>query len=50
MMNFTPGKMVLIWLTVALGLLWAMPNAFYERVEAHNDAVAAAKRVYRQPA
>jgi preprotein translocase subunit SecD len=41
MMNFTPGKMVAIWLTVALGLLWAMPNAFYERVEAHNDAVVA---------
>ena len=33
-------KRVLIWLTVAAGLLLAMPNAFYERVERSNDAEA----------
>ncbi|MGR3466605.1 MAG: protein translocase subunit SecD [Shimia sp.] len=34
-------KRVLIWLTVAVGLLLAMPNAFYERVEGSNDAETA---------
>ncbi|MGR3490762.1 MAG: protein translocase subunit SecD [Shimia sp.] len=34
-------KRVLIWLTVAVGLLLAMPNAFYERVEVSNDAETA---------
>ncbi len=32
---------LVIWLLVAVGLLVAMPNAFYSRVESHNDAVAA---------
>ena len=41
MMNFSTGKMVMIWLTVVVGLLFAMPNGFYSKVEAHNDAVAA---------
>lgn len=34
-------KRVLIWATVVVGLLLAMPNAFYSRVETHNDAVKA---------
>ena len=34
-------KRVLIWLTCALAIWLAVPNAFYTRVEAHNDAVAA---------
>ena len=33
-------KRVLIWLTIAAGLLLAMPNFFYERVEQSNDAEA----------
>lgn len=34
-------KRVLIWATVAVGLLLATPNAFYNRVESHNDAAKA---------
>ncbi len=40
MLNFSFTKQFLIWGTVVLGLLFAMPNAFYTRVETHNDAVA----------
>ncbi|SIN96580.1 protein translocase subunit SecD [Vannielia litorea] len=32
---------LVIWVLVAAGLLAAMPNVFYGRVETHNDAVAA---------
>lgn len=32
---------VLIWGLLALGVALAMPNLFYERVERHNDALAA---------
>jgi len=35
-------KRMLIWGVCALGLLFALPNMFYSRVEGHNDAVAAA--------
>ncbi len=41
MLNISPIKQALIWLTVAVGLLLAMPNGFYNKVEAHNDAIAA---------
>ena len=41
MLNISPLKQALIWLTCAVGLLLAMPNGFYSRVEAHNDAIAA---------
>jgi preprotein translocase subunit SecD len=37
-------KRIVIWGLVALGLLAAMPNLFYSRVERHNDAVAAIER------
>lgn len=50
MMNFSAGKMVAIWLTVAIGLLWAMPNAFYDRVETHNDAIVAGEPATGWPA
>ena len=40
MIHIETWKRVLIWLTVAAGLLLAMPNAFYERVERSNDAEA----------
>jgi preprotein translocase subunit SecD len=33
------SKRITIWLVVAAGLLFAAPNAFYSRVEGHNDAV-----------
>jgi preprotein translocase subunit SecD len=34
-------KRVLIWAVCAAGVLAAMPNLFYSRVEGHNDAAAA---------
>ena len=40
MLNISPIKQALIWLTVAVGLFLAMPNGFYNKVEAHNDAMA----------
>jgi len=41
MLQIDLWKRVLIWATVAVGVALAMPNLFYERVERHNDAVAA---------
>lgn len=40
MLQIEGWKRVLIALTCALGLFYAMPNAFYERVETYNDAAA----------
>ena len=40
MLNISFPKLVMIWLTVVVGLVFALPNAFYTRVETHNDAVA----------
>ena len=40
MLSIPTWQRFAIWLTVAVGLLLAMPNAFYTRVENHNDAVA----------
>ncbi len=40
MLQISVFKRVMIWLTVAVGLLLAMPNGFYTTVEQHNDAVA----------
>ena len=37
-------KRVLIWGICALGILLAMPNLFYGRVEGHNDALVALER------
>ncbi len=34
-------KRILIWATVALGMVLAAPNLFYSRVEGHNDAAKA---------
>lgn len=41
MLQLPLWKRIVIWGLVALGLLAALPNAFYPRVEAHNDAIAA---------
>jgi SecD/SecF fusion protein len=41
MLQIDLWKRFVIWGLVALGLAMALPNAFYPRVEAHNDAVAA---------
>ena len=40
MLNISFPKLLLIWITVAVGLLFALPNGFYGRVETHNDAMA----------
>jgi preprotein translocase subunit SecD len=37
-------KRILIWGICAVGLLYALPNLFYDRVERHNDAAAAIEK------
>ncbi len=39
MLQIDLWKRVVIWGLVALGVFFALPNAFYSRVELHNDAV-----------
>ncbi|WP_136441226.1 protein translocase subunit SecD [Pacificoceanicola onchidii] len=41
MLQIETWKRVLIWATLALGIVLALPNGFYTRVEQRNDAVAA---------
>ena len=41
MLQIELWKRILIWAVVAAGILMALPNAFYSRVESYNDAVAA---------
>ncbi|MCC5990931.1 MAG: protein translocase subunit SecD [Rhodobacteraceae bacterium] len=41
MLQIPMWKRILIWGVCALALLFATPNLFYDRVERHNDAVAA---------
>ena len=40
MLQMPLWKRVLILLVVGFGLIYAAPNLFYTKVEAHNDAVA----------
>lgn len=40
MLQIDLWKRVVIWALCAIGLLLAAPNAFYSKVEQHNDAVA----------
>jgi preprotein translocase subunit SecD len=40
MLQIALWKRVLIWSALAAGLIFSMPNLFYERVERHNDAIA----------
>ena len=44
MLQLPLWKRIIIWGLCALGLLTALPNAFYSRAERHNDAVTAAER------
>ncbi|WP_134725640.1 protein translocase subunit SecD [Paracoccus luteus] len=44
MLHIPFWKRLVILGLIALGLLYAMPNLFYSRVETHNDAVIAAER------
>ncbi|WP_193142165.1 protein translocase subunit SecD [Meridianimarinicoccus sp. MJW13] len=41
MLQISLWKRVVIWAVVAAGLILALPNLFYGRVEVHNDALAA---------
>jgi preprotein translocase subunit SecD len=41
MLQIDMWKRVLIWAVCALGILFSLPNGFYARVEARNDAVQA---------
>lgn len=41
MLHFPLWKKSLIWMVCLSGLVFAMPNAFYTKVEQHNDAIAA---------
>ncbi len=49
MLQIELWKRLLIWGLVALGLLYAMPNLFYSRVEQHNDAIAAIEKQGETP-
>ncbi|MDS9468144.1 protein translocase subunit SecD [Paracoccus sp. MBLB3053] len=44
MLHIPAWKRVLILGLIALGLLYAMPNLFYNRVESHNDAIVNMER------
>ena len=44
MLQIDRWKRILIIGICVVGLAWAMPNLFYKRVEAHNDAVTAIER------
>ncbi len=49
MLQISLWKKIVIWGLVALGLYAALPNAFYARVEGHNDAVAAIESAGETP-
>ncbi|WP_322892121.1 MULTISPECIES: protein translocase subunit SecD [unclassified Yoonia] len=40
MLSISYPKQIMIWLTVVVGLMLALPNGFYNRVETSNDARA----------
>ena len=44
MLHFPLWKQTLIWIICLAGLAFALPNAFYTRVEQHNDAVVALEK------
>ena len=49
MLQIALWKRIVIWGLVALGLLLALPNGFYGRVEGHNDALAAIEAAGETP-
>ncbi len=49
MLQISLWKRIVIWGICALGLAFALPNAFYTRVEGHNDAVAAIEALGATP-
>ncbi|MDW3116792.1 MAG: protein translocase subunit SecD [Roseovarius pacificus] len=49
MLQIDMWKRIAIWGIVALGLLLALPNTFYSRVETHNDAMKALEAGAQSP-
>lgn len=49
MLQFSLTKKILIWVVVAVGFLFAMPNGFYSRVEGVNDARMQLENGYTNP-
>jgi len=49
MLQFSLTKKILIWVVVAVGFLFAMPNGFYSRVESVNDARMQLENGYTNP-
>ncbi len=49
MLQFDLWKRIVIWGLVLIGLLMAVPNGFYTRVEQHNDALAAIEKTGSTP-
>ena len=49
MLQFSLTKKILIWVVVAVGFLFAMPNGFYSRVESVNDARMQLENGYSNP-
>ncbi|MDB9875493.1 protein translocase subunit SecD [Amylibacter sp.] len=49
MLQFSLTKKILIWVVVAVGFLFAMPNGFYSRVESVNDARMQMENGYTNP-
>ena len=49
MLQFSLTKKILIWVVVAVGFLFAMPNGFYSRVESVNDARMQLENGYTDP-
>ena len=49
MLQIETWQRVLIWLTVVVGLLFALPNGFYGHVERYNDATAAGEQATGWP-
>lgn len=49
MLHIDGWKRILIWITLVLGIVLAMPNGFYTRVEGHNDAVKAIEAGFDTP-
>ena len=49
MLQFSLTKKILIWVVVAVGFLFAMPNGFYSRVESVNDARMLLENGYTNP-
>jgi preprotein translocase subunit SecD len=50
MLQISLWKRISIWLVCIVGLMFALPNAFYPRVERHNDALSAIEASGATPA